>query len=51
MTTKQELKYIYVNGNKFCANNEQHDYVHEYDPMSILGDAYYCVHCDDFQVG
>ncbi len=51
MTTKQELKYIYVNGNKFCATDEQHDYVHGYDPNSLLGDFYDCRYCDDFQVG
>ncbi len=51
MKTEQELKYIYVNGNKFCATDEQHDYIHGYDPNSRLGDFYDCRYCDDFQVG
>ena len=51
MDTKQKLEFVYRNEDKFCATYEQHEYVHEYDPTSILGDAYYCVHCDDFQVG
>jgi len=50
-TESKKLKYVYQNGNKFCATNEQHDYVHSYDPNSLLGDSYDCVHCDDFQVG
>jgi hypothetical protein len=46
-----ELKFIYERGMKFCATDEQHHYVHSYDPNSRLGDSYDCVHCDDFQVG
>jgi hypothetical protein len=49
--TQTELKFIYERGNKFCATDEQHHYVHSYDPTSRLGDSYDCVHCDDFQVG
>lgn len=51
MSAQTELKFIYRNGDKFCATDEQHDYVHGYDPDSLLGDYYDCKFCDDFQVG
>lgn len=51
MTVKTELRFIYERGYKFCATYEQHEYVHSYDPDSLLGDSYDCKHCDDFQVG
>jgi hypothetical protein len=51
MSTQTELKFIYERGSMFCATYEQHDYVHGYDPDSLLGDWYQCKFCDDFQVG
>lgn len=51
MSAQTELKFIYERGSKFCATYEQHDYVHSYDPDSLLGDSYDCRFCDDFQVG
>ena len=50
-TESKKLEYVYQNGNKFCATYEQHDYIHSYDPNSLLGDSYDCRYCDDFQVG
>jgi hypothetical protein len=51
MTTQTKLKFKYERGYKFCATNQQHDYVHSYDLDSLLGDSYECKFCDDFQVG
>jgi len=48
--TKQRT-YIRRGDFQFCATQEQHDYIHNYDPRSILGDSYQCRYCDDFQVG
>ena len=47
----KERMYIRRGDNVFCATYEQHDYIHNYDPDSILGDSYQCRYCDDFQVG
>ena len=33
-----------------CAN-DNHNFVHEYDDESMLGDLWYCTKCDWFQVG
>lgn len=49
--TQTKLQFVYERGMKFCATSDQHDYTHSYDPASMLGDSYDCVHCDDFQVG
>jgi hypothetical protein len=51
MTTQTKVQFIYERGYKFCATQEQHEYVHSYDDDSILGDSYDCKYCDDFQVG
>ena len=48
--TKKKLQFIYRGDEKFCATEDQHNYVFVYAPYLSSGKSYDCVHCDDFQV-
>jgi hypothetical protein len=48
--TKKNLKFVYRGSEKFCASEEQHEYVFVYAPYLSSGKSYDCIYCDDFQV-
>lgn len=50
INTKKNLKFIYREGEKYCATPEQHQFVFVYAPYLRSGKSYDCIYCDAFQV-